>query len=345
VGDNIGGKDSYEILQGTCEIVPSKWGLGDSDDYEKWLFTIANEQQIIQAEPLDLDHDLHPVVVGEPYTDGYEFGSTSLVDYLGPMQEMLSWMFNSHLFNVRSVLNNTFVVNPQMIDMEDLKKPGPGRVIKLKPAAFGQDPKMAFHQVPMQDVTAGHVQDMQVVQRIADNVSATNDNLRGVINQGGRKSATEIRQGNEAGASRLAAHARLLSAQSLTTLAEVKTSNLQQNMSQEIWVMLHGPEKAAKGPVRIGPEDISADVYFPVHDGTLPLDRTALLEVWKEIFMAIIQVPGLSQAFDAMGIFEYMADLGGAKNLSTFKMQGIGNEALDQAVQAGNMVPAGAPPV
>jgi hypothetical protein len=125
----------------------------------------------------------------------------------------------------------------------------------------------------------------------------------------------------------------------------VKTSNLQQNMSQEIWVMLHGPEKAAKGPVRIGPEDISADVYFPVHDGTLPLDRTALLEVWKEIFMAIIQVPGLSQAFDAMGIFEYMADLGGAKNLSTFKMQGIGNEALDQAVQAGNMVPAGAPPV
>jgi hypothetical protein len=58
---------------------------------------------------------------------------------LGPMQEMMSWMLNSHLFNVRAVLNNTLVVNPQMVDMEDLKKKGPGRVIKLKPAAFGQD--------------------------------------------------------------------------------------------------------------------------------------------------------------------------------------------------------------
>lgn len=339
-GDSMADPNSYELLQGTCEIVPSKWGLGDSTGYEKWLFTVANEGQIIQAEPLDLDHDRHPVVVGEPYSEGYEFGHASVADYLGPMQDMLSWMFNSHMFNVRSALNNTFVVNPQMVDMEDFKKPGPGRVIKLKPAAFGQDIKNAFYQVPVTDVTAQHVGDMQVVQRFADLISATNDNLRGVINTGGRKSATEIRQSGEAGASRMASHARLISAQSITPLAEMETINLQQLMSEPVWLKILGAEDAAQGPVRIGPEEISGDFYFPVHDGTLPLDRVALLEVWKEILMAILGNPGLAQIFDAIGIFEYVAELGGAKNLTTFKVRGANNEQVAQAVAAGNMMPA-----
>ena len=336
--DNTTKNPGYDIIQGSVEIVPSEWGLGESDRYEKWMFSIANEGQIVQAEPLDLDHNRHPVIVGEPYSSGYEFGSISVTDMLGPMQEMLSWMFNSHLFNVRSALNNTFLVNPQMIDMDDLKKPGPGRVIKTKPAAFGQDLKNAFMQVPVADVTTGHVQDMQIVQRFGDLISATNDNLRGVTNTGGRKSATEIRQSGEAGASRLAAHARLESAQSMTPFAEMCTVNIQQNMSEAVYLKLLG-NNAQEGPIRIGPEDLSGDFYFPVHDGTLPLDRVALLEVWKEIFGLVIQNPGLAQIFDAVGMFEYIAELGGAKNLSTFKVEARSNEAVAAAVAQGNMVP------
>lgn len=332
-------KQSYELHQGSVEIVPSQWGLGDSDEYEKWLFTIANKQQIIQAEPLDDDHDRHPVIVGEPHSVGYEVGGASGTDMVAPFQEMLSWMFNTHMFNVRAALNNTFVVNPQMVDLEDMKKPGPGRVIKTLPAAFGQDIKNAFYQVPIADVTAQHVTDMQVVQRFADNVSATNDNLRGVINTGGRKSATEVRQSGEAGASRLGAKARFISAQSICPFAEMQTINIQQYMSQEVWLKVLGDD-GMKAPVRLGPEDVSGDFYFPVHDGTLPLDRVALLEVWRQIFTVIMQTPGLAQVFDAVGIFQYIADLGGAKNLSTFKVQGASNEMVDQALQAGNMAPA-----
>lgn len=340
-GDQASNRMGYELLQGSVEIIPSEWGLGDSDNYEKWLFTIANEGQIIQAEALNLDHGRHPVVVGEPHSVGYEFGQISAGDMLGPLQEMLSWMFNSHIFNVRSVLNNSFLVNPQMVDMEDLKKPGPGRIIKLKPAAFGQDVKNAFSQIPIQDVTAGHIQDMQIIQRFADNISATNDNLRGVINTGGRKSATEVRQSGEAGASRLASHARLVSAQSICPLAEMQTINLQQKMSQEVYLRLLGPE-GMQDPLKISPEDISGDFYFPVHDGTLPLDRVALLDVWKEIFALVLQTPGLAQVFDAVGMFQYIAELGGAKNLSTFRIQTAGNEQIDQALTAGNLVPGGA---
>lgn len=111
-------------------------------------------------------------------------------------------------------------------------------------------------------------------------------------------------------------------------------------MTQEVYLRVLG-EKALEAPLRIGPQDISGEFYFPVHDGTLPLDRVALLDVWREIFMAIIQNPQMMMAFDAIGIFEYIADLGGAKNLSTFKLQGASNEQVAKMVQAGNLVPAG----
>jgi hypothetical protein len=114
--------------------------------------------------------------------------------------------------------------------------------------------------------------------------------------------------------------------------------NLQQNMTEAIYARLLG-NKALESPLRIGPEDISGDFYFPVHDGTLPLDRVGLLDVWKEIFLAIISNPQIGAAYDAMGIFDYIAELGGAQNLSTFKIQGRSNEDIAAAAQAGNVVP------
>lgn len=337
--DSVNVEDFYHLMQGSVEIVPREWGLGDSDSYEKWLFTVANDGQIIQAEALDADHDKHPVIVGEPYSSGYGFGHTSVTDFMAPMQDMLSWMLNSHIFNVRSALNNTLVVNPQMVDMSDLKKPGPGRVIKLTPLAFGQNPANAVYQLPVQDITRTHITDMSIVQRFADMVSATTDNVRGQTQQGGRKTATEVRSSGEGSVSRLGAHAKFISAQSICPLASMMTVNYQQNMTQEVYLQILG-EKAQEAPLHIAPQGIGGDYYFPVHDGTLPMDRVALLDVWREIFMAILQSPQLAQIFDAVGIFQYIADLGGAKNLSTFKVQTASNEAVARAVEAGNMVPA-----
>lgn len=334
--DNVA--NSYELHQGTVNLVPKEWGLGDGESMERWLFTIANWNQIIQAEPLDADHGKHPVIVGEPYSTGYGFGNFGIADLLGPMQDTMSWLINSHMFNVRAVLNNELVVNPQMVDINDLKKRGPGRVIKMLPAAFGQDPKMAVQQLAVQDVTSSHIGDMQVVQRIGDMVSAINDNLRGQNQAGGRKTATEVRTSGESGASRLGAHAMLISAQSIAPLAEMMALNLQQNLTQAFYLKVVGADGLMK-PLQVDPESLSGDFHYPIHDGTLPLDRVAMLDVWKEIFLAVSGNPLLAQRYDAGGIFEYLAKLGGAKNLVQFKVQPAAAEGLPGQVQAGNMVP------
>ncbi|NJM09438.1 MAG: hypothetical protein HC883_00625 [Bdellovibrionaceae bacterium] len=60
--------------------------------------------------------------------------------------------------------------------------------------------------------------------------------------------------------------------------------------------------------------------YIP-HDGTLPLDRVAMLDVWKEILLGVAQQPLLAQNFDIKEIFKYTAELGGAKNIENFELQ------------------------
>jgi len=310
--------DYHQIDQGTVELIPVEWGLGPESVPEKWLFSIANKRQVIQAEKFDADHDRHPVSVIEPNSIGYGFGQLGVVDMLGPIQDILSWFVNSHVFNVRSALNNMFVVDPAFVELQDLKNPEPGKIIRLKPTAMGRDVRTMLQQLPVSDVTANHVMDMQNFMRMGDVLSATNDNLRGVQESGGRKSATEVRVSSESGASRLAAIARLCSAQGVTDLAGQQASNIQQYQSMEFYLRIVGQEGMM---VPIGPSDVQGDFYFPVHDGTLPLDRIALFDIWRQIWTDVSTNPMLMMQYNGPAIFEHMAELGGAQNISNFRIQ------------------------
>lgn len=326
-----------EIHQGTCEIIPAELGLGESEVPEKWLFTILNSKQIIQAEPLALDHDRHPVVVIEPYTMGYSFGQPGMADYLNQIQDGLSWLINSHMDNVRTALNNMFVVDPSKIEIQDLKEPGAGKLIRLKKSAYGQDIRGAVQQLEVKDVTKNHIKDFQLFMAIGDAMSSVTDNLRGLQDAGGRKTATEVRTSGEAGASRLAAQSRLISAQAIVDLTEMMVLNLQQNLSDDFYIQILGQD-GIDNPMRIQPEHLTGDFHYPVHDGTLPLDRVALLDVWREIMAGVSADPVLSQTYSLPKLFEFVADLGGAKNIKEFRIEAQPQDEIDRQVQAGNLI-------
>ncbi|KKL48578.1 hypothetical protein LCGC14_2324130, partial [marine sediment metagenome] len=172
-------EDFVQIDQGTVEIIPRDRGLSDNTRTEKWIFTIANEDQIIQAEPFTNLHGKHPVAVIEPYSLGYGFGQAAISDYLGPIQDAMSWFINSQIFNVRAALNNMFLVDPSAIDMQDLKSPEPGKLIRLKTAAMGRDVRSIIHQFQVTDVTKGHTDNLQTFVKLGDMLSAVNENIRG----------------------------------------------------------------------------------------------------------------------------------------------------------------------
>ncbi len=334
----------YQVDQGTVEIVPAELGLGQGTTPTKWLFTILNKTQIVQAEPFTCDHNRHPIAVAEPYSLGYSFGQPSLLDYISPIQDGMSWMLNSHIFNVRSILNNTFIIDPTRVNIDDFKQSaekGP-KIIRLKHTALGADARTAVFQLPLTDVTTQHIGDIQILQRTGDTFSAVNDNLRGVNQAGGRKTATEVRQSGEAGASRLAAHAMLHSATGISDLAEMWVINNQQFLSPDFAVNVVGPDKGPT-PHVITPQMIAGDFNFPIHDGTLPLDKVALLDVWKELFMGVLQDPQLRANYDVNKMFAYIAELGGVKNIEAMKLSVQSPQAIEAGLAAGQLAPTGIP--
>jgi hypothetical protein len=341
-GHRTGGVEYAQVDQGSVDIIPAELGLSRSERPEKWIFTILNKKIVAQAAPLDLDHDRHPVVVSEPYTMGYGFGHPGIADYLGDTQDTVSWFINSHIQNVRTALNNMWLYDPSKVEEQDLKKPGPGKLIRLKRAAFGQDVRQAVQQLPVADVTRGHIQDLELFMRLGDALSAVTDNIRGLQDSGGRKTATEVRTSGEAAASRLAAHTRLISAQAGTDLTEMMSLNTQQMLSEAFYLSIVGRD-GQQVPLRIDPEHVVGDFYYPVHDGTLPLDRVAMLDVWKELFLGIASDPELRQGYDMPKIFDFIAELGGARNLDSFKLNIQPNAAVAAQAQAGNVVPLGGP--
>lgn len=338
-----GGEDYYQEDQGTVIIVPKELGLGESEKPERWIFTWINKAQIVQAEPFTHDHDMHPVAVAEPYTLGYGFGQIGMADMIGPLQDLISWFFNSHVDNVRRALNDMIIVDPMRVEIEDLKKPGPGKFVRLKAPIIGSSMDAVIKQLSIVDVTGGHMRDAQEIVRIGQLLTAVTDNVMGIQQAGGRKTATEVRTAIEAGSSRLAALARLISAQALVDVAEQMVMNIQQFMTEDFYYNIMGAEGIANS-IHIKPDQLIGDFNFPVHDGTIPLDRIALLDVWKEIFVATRDDPVLNTQYDRGKMFEYMAELGGVKNLNAMKLSPqVVPDAVAQAAGANGAIPAGTP--
>ena len=334
-------RNFVQVDQGSVEIIPREMGLSSSERVEKWMFTMLNKKQIVQAERLEDDHGKHPIVVAEPYSIGYGFGHPSMADYLGPIQDIISWYVNSHIDNVRRTLNDIVVVDPSAIEMQDLKNPGPGAVFRLKRAAQGRNINTIIQQLPVTDVTSGHMKDAELMMLIGQRMSAITDQLTGTQPRAGnRETATSVRTRAEGAVSRLATHARLYSAMSLVDMTEMMSLNIQQYMDQDFYLELLGAD-GAKDPIVIRPELLVGDFHYPVHDGTMPIDKVALFEVWIQLFQSIQADEGLRQQYSIGRIFEHIGELGGARNIESFRINMQQDGEIEAAVQAGNMVPVG----
>lgn len=323
--------------EGTARIIPDDWGLSDKKEPELWKFMWVNDAQIVQAEPFGAAHNRHPMSITEPTTMGYEFGSISMNDMLGPFQDIMSWLVNSRIENVRTTINNMFIADPGRVEMQDLRSPAPGRIIRLKRMAIGTPIDEAIKQLVVMDNTQGHFNDISLLRMLADSITGVNDNLRGIQPQGGRRSATEARMSMQAGASRLSQMAVRISSQGLLDIAEQGISNIQQYCPEEMWVQMSGDSEAPS--TLLTPDMITGSFNYQISDGSLPYDKIALLEVWKEILFGVAKDPELRQQYDLGEIFEYVSILGGAKNIKNFEKQ------QPQVMAPGQEPPPGAVPM
>lgn len=333
-------------------IIPKDWGLGDYEEPEKWLFAIAADRYIIQAQPLDLDHNMFPVAVCAPTFDGYSSAPLSRLELLGGMQELLDWLLNSHVANVRKTINDMIIYDPYMLNTADLTDPKPGKLVRARRAAWGKDIRGSIQQLQINDVTRQHIADAQLTMGLMNQISGADDAMMGTLRQGGpeRLSAAEFSGTQSQALGRLQSLAMIVGQQLIQDVGYMFAMHTQQMMQEDVWVNTVGAWQdqllAHYGPqiqndrMRVTPQDLNIDFDIAVN----PEGQGQATQFWIQMFDTIAKTPELYQLIDVGRVFRYVASQLGAKNVDNFlraPIQPVGAPTTDvmAQAQAGNMVP------
>ncbi len=326
------------------ELIPRDYGISASGYPEKWVFTLAYRDVLIGARPLGCYHNRYPYFIQSYEFEPYGVSGRSLLETIKPLNDVLDWLFNSHMYNVRAGLNDRWVADPSRVVWKDVMDPEPGKLIRLRPEAYGTDVRTAIAQFPVVDVTSGHLRSLQAVLELIQRVTGVSDNLMGLLDPGGRKTATEVRTSSSFGINRLKTISEFNSALGWSPLAAAMLQNTQQYYDGSMKLRLVGdlPGDVQRFVV-VSPEEISGFYDFVPVDGTLPVDRFAQANLWKEILIGLRQMPELAQQYDLGRIFAWMAQLAGLKNVNQFRrsVQVVPDQQVLSGLEAGNLLPIG----
>ena len=335
--------DIIPIYEMFVELVPSDWGLGRSDAPEKWVFTItADWKVVLGAQPHGAYHCRYPFSLIELEPDAYAIGNRGMPELLKGIQSTMDWLINSHFYNVRASLNNLFLVDPMRVIMKDLTNPRPGGIIRMRPGA-AQGARPAVEQLNIADITRNNINDFAAINQLGERASGVNDQFQGVQNRQGRRTATQVRTESVSSVSRQKVISEFVSATGWEDLAYMLVSNSQQYLDEEIALRIIGNLanfSGTDGIVNVDPEMIQGMYDFVPVDGTLPLDRFAQANLWKEILVASKQVPEIGMNYDIGRIFAWIAQLSGLRNIDQFRLVPGSPEQLQAQAQQGNLVPA-----
>lgn len=352
-----GAAGAIDLIFMYAKIIPKDLGLGESEFPEKWLFCVAADKYVIQAQKLNADHNMFPVALSAPTYDGYSHTPLSRLEMLDGMQETINWLFNSHITNVRKAVNDMFIVDPFQVNIADMQDPEPGKIIRLRRAAWGKDVRNSIQQFQVNDVTRQNLADTSIISSLMHRLSGTDDAAMGMLREGGpeRLTGQEFQGTRQGMLGRMEAMVRVISSQFLQDLAYMLASHTQQMMTEEVYITTTGrwqevfSERFAssiqQGKMKVSPQDLQVD-----YDVT-PLDPTSSSQdasLWLQLYQIITERPELAGLYDLPRIFKHVALQLGAQNVDDFVLQQqpmapalMPTEQVMQGAQQGNMIPIG----
>lgn len=351
-----------DVIYLYIKIIPKEWSLGQSTSVEKWLFAVAGDRLLIQAQPLDLDHNMFPIAICAPTFDGYSCAPLSRLELLSGMQELLNWLFNSHITNVRKTLNDIIIYDPFVLNTADLTDPKPGKLVRARRAAWGKDLRGSIQQLQVTDVTRQNVADAQLVMQLMDKVSGADAAMMGQLRDSGpeRLSAAEFQGTQNAAFGRLKSMTAIIEQQLIQDIGYMFAMHTQQLMQEDTFISTVGEwqslllqmygERVYNDRMRVTPQDLNID--FDVVINSNGPDSRSEAQFWIQMFDIISRTPELYQIVDVGKVFRFVASQLGASNVDNFlrpevqqqllmQPQVMQNEQVMQEAAAGNMVPAG----
>ena len=315
-------------------IIPSKYQidgkpLGDTDYPIKYLIWYANDSRVIRCEPLNYLHNEFTYSISQFNPDQHNLVNMSLSDSIDALQSIITWFINSHITSVRKVIQNYLIVDPNGVEMNDIKERR--SVIRLKASAAGGIDRFV-KQLAVSDVTQNHLADVGVLQNLIQIVTGISDNMLGQFHQG-RRSAREAGQVFSGSANRLKMHATIIFRTGLEQMARQMLSNLRDGLDEETMVRLVGIEPTVESGAlfaKADKTDLVGNYDFEVFDGTLPSEKALNAQTLQELLVGLMTNPqsAIALSLDPREILMEMLELKGIRNPQRFSLKPPQNAIL-----------------
>lgn len=318
-------------------LVPKKFKVGPGEKdvlgpeefpilYHLWY---ANDNRVIRCEPAYWWHNEFGWTVAQFTPDMHHTLTLGLADLIYRLQDVIAWLYNSRIADVRRNIRGRNLINPAIVDTKSYDGEGD---IYLRQGANGALLDRAIMPLRTNDVTAGHFQDAQTLSQIMEVVTGVNGNAMGQYNSG-RRSARETAVVTSGAAGRMKMHGQLIWETSLGRLGRLMLSNARQSLSMESFARIIGtgvPDpvtgqsdvQARYAAFRGTPEEIiCGDDYF-VFDSTLSSEKGFIAQALQDLLSVLLSNPmaGMQYNLDANKILADIQWLRGAGSVSRFRM-------------------------
>lgn len=329
--DGLGMSSTVVVTEVQVKIIPAQFmvnnkPLGPEEYPVKYLVWYANDSRLLRVEPLQYEHDEFTYSLSEFNPDQHHFVNNGLATVIDSLQDAISWFLNSRITSVRKMIQNWLIVDPNGVEMSDIKNRRP--IIRMKATASRLGVDKFIKQLNLNDVTQNHVSDVQFLQQLLYSTTGINDTALGQFHKG-RRSATEARNVFGATASRLKMLAQLIYYSGIEPGGRQLLSNLQNGLTMDTYIRTFGMDMDPDSStgvggfeqfIKVNNDSIRGELDFELFDGTLPSEKAYIADVIQESLTTLAANPIIAPAvgLDVRELFFEMLELKGMRHPQRF---------------------------
>lgn len=305
----------FEITTAFFWLIPAKFGLSPSKNYEIWKVVLGGDKTILSVQHQDNAHGMLPINVAMPYEDNFGWQTKGAAERLVPHQQFASFVMNTHQRSTRKRLYGLTLYDAQRIplmaqdtvDMEGGKIPynSNGQDVDvnkiIKQFTDGPDTTGTLQNISLVGELMQDIMPTKMQQQVAGLDRATQYQAAAVVQSASRRN---LKLG------------KIIDSQAMQRGRRMQMLNIQQKQ-QNVEILTDGGELVAVDPK----EFRSIKLEFDISDGLKGIDRLALTMNIKEVLNSILQSQQASAQIDVVGVINYWTSmLGDNTDFRQFKI-------------------------
>ncbi len=289
------------ITKVVVDIVPKHFkvadgtSLGEEDFPIRYTVWYANDKTIIRFEESYWLHGMFPYILAQYTSDQHQTVNESLCDVCDQITNLVTWMVNARVTNIRGSIDSKFVVDPSGIDVKSLESRSPWIMLKKGMAQTGVERYIKQLQTSDNATSMLIQQDIPMLKSLLGEATGYNETMHGQYSQG-RRSATQDRVVAQSGSARGKTVLASIWDKAFEPLGRQLICNNRNDMDQKTFMRIMGSGYTDElwTQFKATPYEIAASEDFFVFDGTLPSEKAFLAQSLQELLMTMLSNPQIA---------------------------------------------------